>query len=72
MVRKGRPGLPGLLEPDLRTVSAAGDLPVSFLFYWRADDEHGIRTEPAIRTQSTLVEVTPPFTQVLEQNYTNA
>lgn len=37
MVRKGRPGLPGLLEPDLRTVSAAGDLPVPFLFHWTAE-----------------------------------
>ena len=28
VVREGRPGLPGLLQPDLRAVSAAGDLPV--------------------------------------------
>lgn len=37
VVREGRPGLPWLLEPDLRAVSTAGDLPVPLLFHWRRD-----------------------------------
>lgn len=37
VVRKGRPGLPGLLQPNLRAVSTAGDLPVPLLFHWRIE-----------------------------------
>lgn len=33
VVSEGRAGLPGLFEPDLRTVSAARDLPVPLLFH---------------------------------------
>lgn len=54
MVRKGRPGLPGLLEPDLRTVSAAGDLPVPLLFYWRAEkaqSEMGARDNNSVNNR---------------------
>ena len=41
VVREGRPGLPGLLQPDLRAVSAAGDLPVAFLFHCREENRKG-------------------------------
>lgn len=33
VVREGRPSLPGLLEPDLRAVPTAGDLPVPLFFH---------------------------------------
>lgn len=35
VVREGRAGLPGLLQPDLGAVPAAGDLPVPLLFHCR-------------------------------------
>lgn len=33
VVGEGRPSLPGLLEPDLRAVPTAGDLPVPLFFH---------------------------------------
>lgn len=45
VVREGRPGLPWLLEPDLRAVSTAGDLPVPLFFHWRRDKKRTGETE---------------------------
>ena len=39
VVGEGRAGLPGLLHPHLRAVSAAGDLPVPLLFHWRSRED---------------------------------
>lgn len=66
VVREGRPGLPRLLEPDLRTVSAAGDLPVPFLFHWWTKEEANERLE--IKTNEKKYIVRLCLTVLIREN----
>lgn len=51
VVREGRPGLSGFLQPNLRAVSTAGDLPVPFFLHWRTETEKTKKTEEMVKTE---------------------
>lgn len=60
MVREGRPGLSGLLEPDLRAVPTAGDLPVSLLFYCRTDTSRDKQRTERCKNRAMASDITLP------------